>query len=145
VCAVELFTRTGSITQNQREFRREWNQQEAPSANAICRCVRQWREEGSVTCKKPPVRPSSLRPPDNFARVLASVSRSPRRSSIKQAQDLCMPERSVWRILCSDRSLHPYKLQVVHALSNRERDALAILSSVCGNCKSSRTSSKPHL
>jgi len=31
VCAVELFIRTGSITETQRGFRREWNQQEAPS------------------------------------------------------------------------------------------------------------------
>jgi len=35
VCAVELFIRTGSITETQRGFRREWNQQEAPSPNTI--------------------------------------------------------------------------------------------------------------
>jgi len=33
-----------------------------------------------------------------------------------------MSDRSVRRILCSDLSLHPYKLQVVHALSNRDRE-----------------------
>ena len=67
VCAVELFIRTGLITENQRGFRRERNQQEAPSTNAIRRWVRQWREEGSVTCKMPPGRPSSVRTPDNIA------------------------------------------------------------------------------
>ena len=51
VCSVELFIRTGSITETQRGFRHERNQQEAPSPNAIRRWVRQWREEGSVTCK----------------------------------------------------------------------------------------------
>jgi len=61
VCAVELFIRTGSITENQRGFRRERKQQEAPSLNAICRWVRQWHEEGTVTCKKPPGRLSSVR------------------------------------------------------------------------------------
>ena len=66
VCAVGLFIRTGSITENQRRFRREWNQREAPSPNAIHRWVRQWREEGSVTCNKQPGRPSSVRTPDNF-------------------------------------------------------------------------------
>ncbi|GFG36036.1 hypothetical protein Cfor_03722 [Coptotermes formosanus] len=75
VCAVELFIRTGSITETQRGFRRELNQQEAPSPNAIRRWVRQWREKGSVTCKNPPGRPSSVRTPNNIARVLASVSR----------------------------------------------------------------------
>jgi len=44
VCAVELFIRTGSITETQRGFRCERNQQEAPSPNAIRRWVRQWRE-----------------------------------------------------------------------------------------------------
>ena len=67
VCVVELFIRTRSITETQREFRRERNQQEAPSPNAVRRRVRQWREEGSVTCKKPPGQPSSVRTPDNVA------------------------------------------------------------------------------
>jgi len=86
VCPVELFIRTGSITETRHGFRRERNQQEAPSSNAIRRWVRQWREEGPVTCKKPPGRPSSVRTPDNFARVLASVSRSPRRSARTQSR-----------------------------------------------------------
>ena len=86
VCAVELFIQTGSITETQREFRREQNQQEAPSPNAIRRWVRQWHEEGYVTCKKPPGWPSSVRTPDNIALVLVSVNRSPRRSARKHAQ-----------------------------------------------------------
>ena len=77
VCAVELFIRTRSITETRRGFRRERNQQEALSPNAIRRWVRQWREEGSVTCKKPPGRPSSVRTPDNIAReTLQTVMRS---------------------------------------------------------------------
>ena len=52
VCGVKLFIRTRSITETQRGFRCKQNQQEAPSLNAIRRWVRQWREEGSVTCKK---------------------------------------------------------------------------------------------
>ena len=122
VCAVELFIGTGSITETERGFCRETNQQEAPSPNAIRRRVRQWREEGSVSFKKSPGLPSSVRTPDNTARVLASVNRSPRRSARKHAQALHMFDRSVRRILRSDLSLHPYKLQVVHALSNRDRE-----------------------
>jgi len=95
VCAVELLIRAASITEPQRGFRRERNQQEAPSPNAIRRWVRQWREEGSVTCKKPPGRPSSVRTPDNIVRLLASVSRSPKRSARKHAQALRMSDRSV--------------------------------------------------
>jgi hypothetical protein len=51
VCAVELFIWTMSITETQHRFRHEQNQQEAPSPNAVCRWVRQWREEDFVTCK----------------------------------------------------------------------------------------------
>jgi len=96
-----------------------------PSPNAIRRWVRQWREEVSVTCKKSPGRLSSVLTLDNIARVLASASRSPRRprrSARKHARALRMSDRSVRRILSSDLSLHPYKLQVVHALSNRDRE-----------------------
>ena len=49
MCAVEPFIRTGSITETQHGFHREWNQQEAQSPNAIRQWVRQWCEEGSVT------------------------------------------------------------------------------------------------
>ena len=77
MCAVELFIRTRSITETRRGFRRERNQQEAPSPNATRRWVRQWREEGSVTCKMPLGRPSSVRTPDNIAREsLQAVTRS---------------------------------------------------------------------
>ena len=77
VCAVELFIRTRSITETQRGFRRELNEQKAPTSNAIHQRVRQWREEGSVTYKKPPGWPSSVRTPDNIAReTLQAVMRS---------------------------------------------------------------------
>ena len=122
MCAVELFIQMRSITETQRGFCSERNQQEAPSPNAIRRWVRQWCEEGCVTCKKPPARPSSVCTPDNIARVLASVSCSLRRSACEHTQVLCVSDRSVWRILCIDLSLHPYKLQVVHALRNWDRE-----------------------
>ena len=51
---VGLFIGTGSVIETSRGFRHEMNRHEAPSSNAIRRRVRQWREEGSVACKKPP-------------------------------------------------------------------------------------------
>ena len=87
VCPVQLFIWTGSITETHLGFCRERNQQEAPSPNAIRRWVRQWREEGSVTCKMSRGRPSSVRTPGNFARMLASVSRSARRSARTQLRN----------------------------------------------------------
>ena len=53
-------------------------------------------EEGPVSCKKPPGRPSSVRTPQKFARVLAIVGRSPSRSARKHVQALGMPDSCVW-------------------------------------------------
>jgi hypothetical protein len=64
VCAVEVFIGAGSITDTLRGFRRERDQQEAPTSNLIRRWVRQWREKVSVKCKKPPSWPSSVHTPD---------------------------------------------------------------------------------
>ncbi|GFG40906.1 hypothetical protein Cfor_01469, partial [Coptotermes formosanus] len=88
MCAVELFIRKASITETRCGFRHERNQRETPSPNSVPRWVGQWLEEGSVTSKKPPGRQSSVRTPDNIARVLASVSRRPRRSARQHAQEL---------------------------------------------------------
>jgi len=33
-----------------------------------------------------------------------------------------MSDRSVWHILHSDLNLHPYKLQILHSLSNQNRE-----------------------
>jgi len=122
VCAVELFIRTRSITETQCGFHSEWNQHVAPSPNATHRWVRQWHKEGSVTCRKPPCRLSSVRTPDNIARVLASIRRSLRQSAHKHAQALSMSDRSEWCILHMDLSLHPCKLRALHASSNQDRE-----------------------
>ena len=78
-----MFNRTGSFIVTQSGFHHELNRNEAPSPNEIRRWVRQWREEGSVAFTKPPGRPSSVRTAENIARVLKSVGRNPRRSSVR--------------------------------------------------------------
>ena len=108
----------GSAIETQRGFRHEMNRHEAPSPNAIRRWVRQWCREGSVACNKPPDRPSSVRIPENTARVFASVGRGPS----KHAKSLGMSDRSVRHILHSDLNLHPYKVQSVHSLIDRDKD-----------------------
>jgi hypothetical protein len=75
---VGRLVRIGSVMETQSEFRHEINRHEAPSPIAIRRWATQSREEGSVACKKPLGRPSSVRTPENIARVLASVGRIPR-------------------------------------------------------------------
>jgi hypothetical protein len=122
VPALELLIGTGSVAERRRVFRHEMNQQDAPSPNSICRWVRQWREEASASCKKPPGRLSSFRTPENIAGVFASVGRSPRPSATKHAPALGMFDRSVRRILHTALNLHPYKFQIVHSLSDRDKE-----------------------
>ena len=110
--------RMGSAIETQCGFRHEMNRHEAPSSNAIRRWVRKGCKEGSVACKKPPDRPSSVRTPENTARVLASVGRGPS----KHAKSLGMSDRSVRHILHSYLNLHPYKMQSVHPLSDRDKE-----------------------
>jgi hypothetical protein len=86
-----------SITEGQCRFSCELNQQEAPPPNAICWWVREWCEEGSVTCKKPPGWLSLVLTPEDIVWVLASV------------------------ILQSDLKFHSYKLWIVHSLSGQDK------------------------
>ena len=122
VCAVELFIWVGSITETQHRFHCGLNQQETPSANAVCWWVRQWHVECSVMCKKPLGQLSSVCTPENIAWMLASISHSRRWSTIKCTQVIGMSHRSVWHVLHSDLNLHPYKLQIVHSLINQDKE-----------------------
>jgi len=119
VCAVELFIQMRSITENQRGFCSEQNQQKAPSTHAICRWVRRWHEEGSVTCKKPPGWWSSVRHLPKLPECWlpsAAVGGDLHVSTLKPYACLIgVYGPSCILILI----LQPYKLQVVHALSNR--------------------------
>ena len=54
--------------------------------------------------------------------MLASIGHSLRQSAHKHAQVIGMSDRSVWHILPSDLNLHPYKLQILHSLSNQEKE-----------------------
>jgi hypothetical protein len=73
-------------------------------------------------CKKPPGWLSSVRTPKNIARVLVSIGHSPRRSARKHTPVLGMSDRSVQPILNSDLNLHSYKLQIVHSLSDWDKE-----------------------
>ena len=67
----------GQLQRPSADFAMNGINRKPPSPNAIRRWVRQWREEGSVTCKKPPGWPSSVCTPDNIVReTLQSVMRS---------------------------------------------------------------------
>jgi hypothetical protein len=61
---------------------------------------------------------TSVRKPENTARVLTSIGRG---RSI-HAQGLGMSDMNVRHILHSDLNLQPYKLKGVHSLSDRDKE-----------------------
>jgi len=54
--------------------------------------------------------------------MLASVGHGLRWSGSKHTQALGFSDRSVECILHSDLNLHPYKLQIVHSLSDQDKE-----------------------
>ncbi|XP_025407883.1 uncharacterized protein LOC112681783 [Sipha flava] len=79
-----------------------------------------FRATGSALKKKPPGRPLTITTPENVARVRASIQKSPRHSAVKHAAALGLSDRSVRRILHRDLHMHPYKIMITQALSERD-------------------------
>ena len=71
---------------------------------------------------KSPYQPSSFHILKNIALILASIGHGLRWSGSRHTQALGYFDRSVECILHSDLNLHPYKLQIVHSLSNQGKE-----------------------
>lgn len=117
------FKSDDSVVATQRKFRQQFNigrYGRVPERHTIRRWVDQFRATASATNKKPPGKPRTVRTPENIERVRNAIDRSPRRSVNKHAAVLHLSDRSVRRMLHSDLSYHPYKMQVTHKLSERD-------------------------
>ena len=81
------------------------------------------RGTAAAANKAPPGRPRKVRTPENIARVTIALVRVPLRSVRRHSQVLNISDRSVRRILHLDLKFHPYKLQVVQQLLERDLQA----------------------
>jgi transposase len=135
--AVKAFYKNGdSFVIAQREFRREFGihrNRAAPSAHAIETWVRNFEATGS-TLKKKGGSVQTARTPKNIAVVREATERSPHRSARRHSVTLGLSEASVRRILHKDLHFYPYKIQVTHAL--HERDHVNVDNS-CGDASES--------
>lgn len=124
VFAYDTFIKNGeSVIKTQRIFRRHFNiarNDTVPSRNTLLRWVHKFRTTGTVSKKKPPGPARTVRTPDNIATVRTALMRSPGRSARRHAQELRMKRDSVRIILKSDLKFHPYKIQVVQQLKERD-------------------------
>lgn len=124
---IETFFKSGdSVIRTQRLFRQHFGvgrNDKVPSRKSITRWVQQFRGTASAANKTPPGRPRTVRTPENIARVTTALVRSPTRSVRRHSQVLNISDRSVRRILHLDLKFHPYKLQVVQQLLERDLQA----------------------
>ena len=90
-----------------------------PSAHAIKTWVRHFEASGS-TLKTKGGCVKTVRTPDNIAVVREDIERSPHRSARRHSVSLGLSEVSVRRILHKDLHFYPYKIQVTHALHERD-------------------------
>jgi len=106
----------------QRDFRREFGihrNSAVPSAHAIKTWVRNFEATGS-TLKKKGGSVRTVRTPENIAVVREVIERRPHRPARRHAVSLGLSEFSVRRILHKDLHFYPYKIQVTHALHERD-------------------------
>ena len=120
---VKAFYKNGdSLAIAQREFRREFgihHNRAVPSAHAIKTWVRNFEATGS-TLKTKGGSVKTVRTPDNIAVVREAIERSLHHSARRHSVSLGLSEASVRRILHKELNFFPYKIQVTHALHERD-------------------------
>ena len=125
--AVKAFYKNGdSFVIAKREFRREFGihrNRAVPSAHAIKTWVRNFKAIGS-TLKTKGGSVKTVRTPENIAVMREDIEGSPHHSA---HVSLGLPEASVRQILHKDLHFYPYKIQVTHALHDRDHVNRVIL------------------
>ena len=121
--AVKAFYKNSdSFVVAQCEFRREFrihHNRAVPSAHAIKTWVQNFEATGS-TLRKNGGSVKIVRIPKNIAAVREAIQRSPHHSARRHSVSLGLCEASVRWILHKDLHFYPYKIQVTHALHERD-------------------------
>jgi len=121
--AVKAFYKIGdSFVIAQCEFRSEFlihRNRAVPSAHAIKTWVRNFEATGS-TLKKKGGSVKTVCTPENIAVVREAIERSPHRSALRHSVSHGLSEASIRRILHKYLHFYPYKIQVTHALHERD-------------------------
>ena len=92
-----------------------------PDHRTIIRWVNHFRTTASSLKEKSPGRPRSQRTPARVEEARQALIRSPRRSAVRHALALGMSPRSLQRIIHDDLKFHPYKIQIVQQLNERDK------------------------
>ena len=121
---IELYFATKSTVLVQRQFRREFPGRKISNRNTIKNLVEKFRDSGSVTNnnKGHSGPPSTATTPDHVQDVRAHLEQSPRKSTRRLSQEVGISRTSVRRIIHRDLKLFPYKVQVLQAQTQVNKD-----------------------
>jgi len=121
-CCESFYKNGDSFVIAQHEFQRQFgihHNRAVPSAHAIKTWVRNFKATGS-TLKKKGGSVKTVCSPENIAVVRGAIERSPYCSVHRHSVSLGLSEASIRRILQKDLHFYPYKIQVTHALHERD-------------------------
>ena len=108
------------VTATHGGFRQQFQRHDAASRNTLLLWVSKQRQEATVKDSKPQELPFSAPTPDNVERVRDAMLRIPLRPARQTALALHLNECSVRRILHKDFHYHPYNIEVVQELCERD-------------------------
>lgn len=117
---VEAYVQTSSIKETQQLFRDKYPLRSVPAKSSIQDLVRKWRTTGSiknVTRNRTP----SVRTPQLTARINEFMTRSPRKSTTRLAQQVHVSRRTCGRVL-KCLKFKPYRVTAVQQLKEPDRD-----------------------
>ena len=92
-----------------------------PDLRTIVRWVSHFRTTASSHKEKSPGRPRSQRTPTRVEKDRQAHIRSPHCSAVRHALALGMSPCSLQRIIHDDLKFHPYKIQIVQQLNERDK------------------------
>jgi hypothetical protein len=117
-----FYKNSDSFVIAQREFQRQFrihHNRAVPATHAIKTWVRNFKATGSAI-KKKGGSVKTVRTPEDIAIVREAIERSPHHSVCRHSVSLGLSEASVQQILHEDLHFYHYKIQVTHALHERE-------------------------
>lgn len=117
-CVLE-FAKTDAIVTVQRAFRTEFGI-DPPHRESIRRWVTQFKETGCLCKGKSPGRPRVSE--EQVEKIHDAFEGSPRKSTRRASRELAIPQTTVWRVLKRRLHMKPYKLSLVQALTNNDKE-----------------------
>ena len=115
-----------SISETQREFRRNFNTRNSPTPNAIKAMVARFHEQGSVCDLPKSGRPRTARSDENRQRLAESVAEDPSTSVRRRSSQIGVSRSSLHRML-HEEGKFPYKIQLVQELQPNDQERTGLI------------------